>query len=102
MCSQRGIDPLLPQQFGSLLRSSPLLEDVHFAYLDIPVGDWGGRIGSLLAKDYFVVYEGVKPLYQQYLQIEPALFESKLKEMRQEWETFQSKSRIYVAYGRRK
>lgn len=102
ICIQRGIDPLLPQKLGPLLTASPLLTDVHFQYVDIPVGDWGGRIGSLLARDYYAVYEGVKPLYVKHLQIQPDQYERMLVAMRQEWERFQSTSRVYVAYGCRK
>lgn len=102
MCTLRSIDPLLPQQLGALLKSSPLLEEVQSVHVDIPVGDWGGRSGSLLAKDYYTVYESVKPLYVKHLKIDPNEYDRLLSDMRQEWETHQSKSRVYFAYGRKK
>ncbi|HEY4386550.1 MAG TPA: hypothetical protein VGN34_19005 [Ktedonobacteraceae bacterium] len=98
---QNGIDPLLAQHLGSMLKASPHLENVHFVYIDAPVGDWGGRLGSLMAKNYASSYEHVKPLYQHYLRIDSRILDQTFDDMQREWEIFQCTSRIYVAYGRR-
>ena len=101
ICSQLGIDLLLPQHLVSMLKATPLLTDVHFMYLDVPLGDWGGRVGALMAKNSLSTYEHIKPLYQEYLRVDAHILDQVLADMPREWELFHSTCRIYVAYGRR-
>jgi len=96
---QRGIDP----------RSGPVLQDyltragltdVRHVKVDLPVGVWGGRVGTLVATDLTEAHNGSKPLVLTQ-GISDAEWTALRDAMRQEWEQLHSAWPFYIAYGRR-
>jgi hypothetical protein len=73
--------------------------DVRTQHVEVPVGDWGGRAGSLLASG---VRAGMTRLMDSfYQQLGLAGEESRrlIQDMTQEWDRYRSRSRFAIACG---
>ncbi|GHO62590.1 hypothetical protein KSC_014820 [Ktedonobacter sp. SOSP1-52] len=66
---------------------------------DLPVGNWGGRIGLLLQRDFQAIYESLRPRYQKQLGISNDIVEETLPAMLAEWERMHTQFRFYVVTG---
>jgi SAM-dependent methyltransferase len=95
-----GFDGEVIRHLGDLLKQEGL-QSVEMQPIVIPVGDWGGRPGQMMKKDFLAVIEAIKPLYCQRGAISPAEFDQLVLVTAQEWETYQARCTFFVAYGKR-
>ncbi len=61
LVARRGIDANFVRSIGDLLRGAGLAQ-VSAREIPLPMGAYGGRIASMLARDYFVGMQGLKGL----------------------------------------
>jgi ubiquinone/menaquinone biosynthesis C-methylase UbiE len=74
--------------------------NVRSKALDIPIGEWGGRIGTMMKQDLLAVLTSLKALYLERGATEDA-FAELLKQLPREWEYYHSKIRFFVFYGQK-
>ncbi len=67
--------------------------------VDLPVGEWGGRIGSSLATDVRAVFARMGDVFTERLGLPPAECRELLGAMQLEWEEQHSCSRVAIAWG---
>jgi SAM-dependent methyltransferase len=96
---KRGIDPRVGPMLGEQLIQAGLV-NVQTRVVDLPVGAWGGRVGSLLATDLAAAHTSAKPLALS-MGMSDETWTSLFNGMRQEWEQQQSSWPFYIAYGQR-
>ncbi|HZV50718.1 MAG TPA: class I SAM-dependent methyltransferase [Candidatus Dormibacteraeota bacterium] len=98
----RGID-----MAGTIFRSLDLhlrragLMDVARHEVRIPIGEWGGRIGSLMGSNLRALFAGLCAPFQERFGLAPAECCQLLTAMQREWEELHSAGPFAVAYGRR-
>ena len=95
-----GFDGEVIRHLGDLLRQEGL-QSVEVQPIPIPVGEWGGRAGSMMKRDFLSVIEAIKSLYCQRGNISSVEFDQLVSVMAQEWETYQARCTFFVAYGKR-
>jgi Methylase involved in ubiquinone/menaquinone biosynthesis len=100
-CQSRRINPAIAESLTTLLDENPSLVEKNVYYYDLPVGEWGGREGSLLAKSHLAAYLGIKPIYIDELHIEANEFDRVLATMQQEWDAMHAHSRCYFAIAQK-
>ncbi|GCE30217.1 hypothetical protein KDA_57010 [Dictyobacter alpinus] len=100
-CAQRGIQPAIGENLADLLAALPELKEQQVYHYDLPVGTWGGHGGQLLAKSHLSAYAGVKPIYVEKLQVNPANFDAVYVAMLDEWEKAHAYSRCYFAIAKK-
>jgi ubiquinone/menaquinone biosynthesis C-methylase UbiE len=69
--------------------------------IEIPTGEWGGRVGSLLASDVRAMFVRLCPIFQARLDVSDEECHELLGAMNQEWEENHSVSVFGVAFGRK-
>jgi SAM-dependent methyltransferase len=69
--------------------------------LDLPVGEWGGRVGSFMASDIRAAYARLGDVFQQVLDVPREDSLRLLGTAQQEWEQFRSSLHVVLAFGRR-
>jgi len=94
---KRGIDPRVGPLLGDHLNKAGLT-NVQTRVVKLPVGAWGGRVGSLLATDLAAAHTSAKPLLLAQGMAD-AEWTTLFNTMRQEWEQFHSEWPFYIAYG---
>ncbi|HEU5377870.1 MAG TPA: methyltransferase domain-containing protein [Ktedonobacteraceae bacterium] len=95
-----GFDGEVIRHLGDLLKQEGL-QSVEVQPIVIPVGEWGGRAGSMMKRDFLSVIDTLKPLYCQRGALSPASFDQLVQVMAGEWETYQARCTFFVAYGKR-
>lgn len=99
-CRKCGIDPVEATQIGAYLQVTGLL-NVTTETITLPVGQWGGRLGSSTATNMRAACLAMKPLVLRHLDVNSEDYDRLLEEMFRECEQLQSHFAIYVAYGQR-
>lgn len=78
------------------------LQSVETQPIPLALGDWGGRVGSMLKSDMLAAVQALKaPCFQKEL-ITPEAFEQMVSTMVPEWEAYHSFCTVYAAYGKRR
>lgn len=95
-----GIDPTLVPNLGNDLHLAGLIHVKSYA-VPIPVGHWGGRIGTMMASNMVAAQQTIKPMIVAQLGVEPATFDQCLAAQQQEWEQLQSSIFFDFVYGQR-
>jgi ubiquinone/menaquinone biosynthesis C-methylase UbiE len=95
-----GFDGEVIRHLGDLLKQEGL-KTVEAQPILIPVGEWGGRVGSLMKHDFLKVLEAIQPLYCERGNITPAEFEQLVQTVAGEWETTYASCTFLVFYGKR-
>jgi SAM-dependent methyltransferase len=67
----------------------------------IPIGEWGGRVGSLMASDFRSTFMGLCATFESRFGIPTALCQELLRAMHAECEGYRSRYTFTVAIGRR-
>ncbi len=75
------------------------LVDVHTEHVEVPVGDWGGRAGSLLASGVRAGMTRLIDSFHEQLGIAEVESRRLIQEMTQEWDRHRSRSRFAIAFG---
>lgn len=99
-CQKRGIDPTEGAQIGTYLQVSGLI-NVSTEIITLPVGQWGGRLGSTTATNMRATCLAMKPLVLQHQDVSSEEYDCLLEDMFKECEQYRSCFVIHVAYGQR-
>jgi ubiquinone/menaquinone biosynthesis C-methylase UbiE len=100
-CTARNIYPAIGESLGTLLEDETSLTDKQIYFHDLPVGEWGGRDGKLLAQSHLTAYAAIKPIYVKELHVEPAAFDWVIDKIGNEWEESHAHSRCYFSLSRK-
>jgi ubiquinone/menaquinone biosynthesis C-methylase UbiE len=95
-----GLDARIVPQLGEYLRIAGL-RNVQVCAHDIPLGAWGGRIGTMLETDMLSAFSALKALYTQASYGTEAQFDALLKELPAEWNYLRTSYRFYAFYGQK-
>jgi len=102
MAAIRGLDTsgVVARSLGEYLRQAGV-QHVESGFLDIPIGQWGGRIGAMMAINFRTTFSGLGEPFQARFHLAKAEFESLLTTMQQEWERYHTLYRFHYAYGQK-
>lgn len=95
-----GIEPNLSARIGDFLRLMHL-KHVEVRSITLPLGQWGGRIGRMMAADMAALAQGMKSRLLAHKGVSSEEYEHTCLQMQQEWELYHSKLIFYIAYGKR-
>nr|BBH93666.1 hypothetical protein KTA_18650 [Thermogemmatispora argillosa] len=77
------------------------LVNVHYQSLAIPLGEWGGRLGSLMALDVREVWKAISaPIAARFGKSEQEVL-ALIEQANREWNEFQTSCHFAVAYGQK-
>lgn len=77
------------------------LVDAERRTFELPLGDWGGRVGSLMATDYRAAGIRLSPTYVERLGISAEECQELIRSSSREWEELRSGCVFAVAIGRK-
>ena len=77
------------------------LTDVESREIVVPLGEWGGRIGSLMASDIRALFLRLTPLFEAKFGVPERESARLIAAMQQEWEEHHTVVRFAVALGRK-
>jgi len=77
------------------------LVDVRKRVLEMQVGEWGGRIGSLMATDCRALFFRLAPAFEAAVGIGNHEYRELITAMQQEWEEYHTTYRFVFAVGRK-
>lgn len=95
-----GFDMGLISHLGELLTREGL-QSVESEHIPAPLGDWAGRVGSMLKSDVLSAYNALKGLYCKTANVPIEEFERVLQIASAEWETNKASYVFHAAYGKR-
>lgn len=103
MIAHRGIDPLDGARVGEMLRAAGVTDIVE-RRIDIPIGNYGGRIGTSMATDLLAGIEAFGGLLVQSGAASAEQFQQTLAALRAEFASPENRAvgPFYVAFGRRR
>lgn len=103
LIARRGIDPLDGAQVGEMMRAAGLA-DVATRRIDVPIGSYGGRIGSMMATDLLAGIEGFGGLLVQMGLSTAEQVQEMQAQLRAEFASPENRAvgPFYIAYGRRR
>ncbi|HEU5348577.1 MAG TPA: class I SAM-dependent methyltransferase [Ktedonobacterales bacterium] len=103
LIAHRGIDPLDGARVGEMLRAAGLTGIVE-QRIDVPLGSYGGRIGTMMATDLLAGIEGFGGLLVQMNLLTAEQFQQMHANLRAEFASPDNRAvgPFYVAYGRRR
>jgi hypothetical protein len=76
------------------------LHTISGRILDIPLGTWDRRLGTLMEQDLLAAFKALKAPVCAHENISPQAFDSCLEEASKEWQRMKSTCRFYLAYVR--
>ncbi|WP_052890811.1 class I SAM-dependent methyltransferase [Thermogemmatispora carboxidivorans] len=82
------------------LRQAGLLQ-VNRQDIDIPLGDWGGRVGSLLSLDLREAGKAISSLIAARFQMPEQEVLALIEQAGQEWNTMRTRYHVVAAYGQK-
>lgn len=77
------------------------IHPVRSRYVDVPTGEWGGRMGSFMASNVRHMFSGLAPVFEDRFQVPAAETLRLVREMLQEFERFRSQSTFAYLWGRK-
>jgi ubiquinone/menaquinone biosynthesis C-methylase UbiE len=99
--SQRlGFDWEVVRHLGDLLVQENL-QKVEMQTIRVPVGEWGGRVGSMMKRDFIAAAAAMRGRYAPLAGVTEAEFDQMVNAMAQEWEAYRSSYIFYAVYGKR-
>lgn len=96
----RGADPSRMPDLNEHLRLAGLQQIATKPFV-IPVGSWGGRLGTMMATDMIAVTKALKPLIVAKLNIDQNEFERTTQRQQAEWEELHTTVTFHAAYGQK-
>lgn len=100
LSEQRGIRPALIEQLPELARNAGLRQ-ITTRRLQVPVGNWGGRVGSMLSANILTGWGALKETFATQLNVSPDLFESTYDALIYEWAQSRTQYEYMIVYGRK-
>ncbi|WP_069802820.1 class I SAM-dependent methyltransferase [Thermogemmatispora onikobensis] len=77
------------------------LANVHYHPFDVPLGKWGGRLGSLMAMNLHEAWKAISaPTSARFSRSEQEILQL-IEQASQEWNEFQTQLHFAVAYGQK-
>lgn len=95
LAARRGIDTTMTATLDQLLLQAGLRQ-VSKREFPLPVGQWGGRIGSLMLSDMRAIEQSFKDGFVALFHYTPEQFDALLADVVREWEAYRS---LYIFYG---
>ncbi|HLI70709.1 MAG TPA: methyltransferase domain-containing protein [Ktedonobacteraceae bacterium] len=77
------------------------LQAVEKGIIDIPLGQWGGRIGGLMSTNFRTTFTSVRDVFQARFRLPAEEFDHLVAAMQQEWEQHHTIYRFRYAYGQK-
>jgi ubiquinone/menaquinone biosynthesis C-methylase UbiE len=77
------------------------IQHVEKGVIDIPMGQWGGRIGGLMSTNFRSTFIGVRDVLQTRFHLPREDFDQLLTMMLQEWEQYHTIYKFTYAYGQK-
>lgn len=96
----RGIDPRISAQLGTLLDTAEL-QNIQNYRIDLPLGNWAGRIGTMTATDICAYNRAIRPKLTTDLGISPVEYDRASEAMQKEWNANHCFFSFYVLCGQR-
>lgn len=102
LAGSRGLDGtgVLFRQLDDYLRGAGL-DEVERRDIHVPMGAWGGRIGSLMASDLRALYTRLVDVFQARLGVSADECGDLIAEMSRELDEYRTVNRFGVAFGRK-
>ena len=94
----RYIDASQVASIGNLLQHSGF-SHVQAKTVRTPVGNWGGRLGNLLAQDMLAGWPTLRPLAHTLLGVAPDRFDNTINQLDDEWNRLHTRYEVYFACG---
>lgn len=94
----RGIDARVIPNLDAHLREQGLYH-VHSGHMDIPIGPWGGRLGTMMQEDLLAGFAALEALYTQTGSAED--FHRLVSQLPAEWESYHTLYRFFYFYGQK-
>jgi SAM-dependent methyltransferase len=88
------------RSLGDHLRGAGLTR-VEQRSVDLPVGEWGGRVGSLTATNVRSLLTRLAGVFESDLGVSASEFGDLLRRMQDEWDEYRSRGTFIFAFGRR-
>ncbi|MEO8972212.1 MAG: methyltransferase domain-containing protein [Ktedonobacteraceae bacterium] len=95
-----GLDPSISHHIGTLL-STAGLKRVGTSTQLVPLGNWGGQLGTMAMADILAVAQGMKLLVVTHTQTAPEEFDRLTMQMTEEVEEYRTTFTFHIAYGQR-
>ncbi|MBX5459331.1 MAG: methyltransferase domain-containing protein [Thermogemmatispora sp.] len=102
LAALRGLDveSIVLRSLARYLEGAGLI-NIHYQPLDVPLGEWGGRIGSLMALDLREACKAISaPLAARFGRPEQEVL-ALIDQASQEWDEFRTQWHFAVAYGQK-
>ena len=96
----RGADPSQVPNMANHLRTAGL-QNIITKPFTIPVGNWGGRLGTMMATDMISITKALKPLIIAKLGIDPNAFEKAVQNQQAEWEQLRVTATFHAVCGQK-
>jgi SAM-dependent methyltransferase len=77
------------------------VEDVEMRRVPLPIGEWGGRVGSLMASSFRSTFTGLCGTFESRFGLPAAICQELLRAMREECEGFRTSYTFTLATGRK-
>lgn len=95
-----GFDGDVIPRLGEMLKEEGL-QGVEMLPIPIPVGEWAGRVGSMMKHNLLAATNALRGRYCVQAGITGAEFDQMIQAMVQEWEVFHPSCTFYATYGKR-
>lgn len=100
-CRKRGIDPAHIPNLPQYMQKAGLSE-ITTRVVAIPLGNWGGRVGSMMLTNWLTLLQTFKPGVTAELGIGSDDYDQMLQQAQADWENLNACVPCYIAYGQRK
>jgi ubiquinone/menaquinone biosynthesis C-methylase UbiE len=97
---QLGLDPAISQRLGTLLGKAGL-KRVGTSTQLVPVGAWGGQLGTMAIAGILAIVQGMKPPVLAHTHTTSDEFDRLMMQMAEEVEEYRTTFTFHIAYGQR-
>lgn len=97
---QLELDPAISQHMGALLGTAGL-KRVGTSTQLVPVGEWGGQLGTMAIADFLALFQRIKPQVMAQTQTPTDEFDDLTMQMVKEVEQYRTTFTFHIAYGQR-
>lgn len=99
-CKKRGIDPASVPTLGTMLQEAGL-SHVQTQSVHVPIGTWGGHLGTMMFTNLLIGGQALKPLVVSQGLTTADEYDTLFAIVQRECEEYHSMLSFYVAYGQR-
>ena len=102
LAARRGLDgtSAVYRSIDAFLRDAGV-EGVNRREVTLPVGEWGGRVGSLLATDFRVAFSSLGQVLEAAGALQSGEFGDLIHRVQREYDQLEVSTSIAIAYGRK-